>query len=300
MRISIAVALVHGSVLFAACERGSDHTTGVADEAADVRDVVAQVAGTSIGASEVESLMAAEQMSAEEALQQLVDEAVLAAEAARRGLSVSSEGRRAVERRMVRSMLHDLEEEATPESVTEKELQEDYERYLDKYRIPELRRSWHLLVKDSSEKGRVLAASILRELRKADDPRAVFERYEERDPEAGEIEVLAEDLPAAPRKSAFERPFADALFEAKAEGPLNDVVETSYGWHAVFLAEIRPEQVKSREDVEEETRNRISQAKRLTEIVRIVQALNAEGLVSYDDAGVERLLAMEGLPERGN
>jgi hypothetical protein len=201
---------------------------------------------------------------------------------------------------MVRAMLHDLEEEATPESVTEEELQEDYERYLDKYRIPELRRSWHLLVKDPSEKGRARAASILRELRQADDPRAVFERYEAREPEEGEIEVVAEDLPAWPRKSALERPFSEALFEAKAEGLLKDLVETSYGWHAIFLAEIQPEKVTSRADVEEETRNRISQAKRLTGVVRIVQALNAEGLVSYDEAGVERLLAMEGLPERGD
>ena len=116
----------------------------------------------------------------------------------------------------------------------------------------------------------------------------------------GEIEVVAEDLPALPRKSALERPFSEALFEAKAEGLLKDLVETSYGWHAVFVAEIQPEKVKSRAEVEEETRDRISQAKRLTEVVRIVQTLNAEGLVSYDDAGVDRLLAMEGLPERGN
>lgn len=270
------------------------------DQAAEVGDVVARVAGTSIGAAEVESLMAADQMSAEDAVQQLVDEVVLATEAARLGLSVSSKGSRAVERRMVRSMLRDLESEATPDSITEEELEEDYERYLDKYRIPELRRSWHLLVKDSSEKGRALAASILRELRQADDPRAVFERYEERELEEGEIEVVAEDLPAVPRKSGLERSFAEALFEAKAEGPLKDLVETSYGWHAIFLAEIRAKEVKSRADVEEETRNRISQAKRLTKVVRIVQALNAEGLVSYNDAGVERLLAMEGLPEREN
>ena len=81
---------------------------------------------------------------------------------------------------------------------------------------------------------------------------------------------------------------------------MSDVVRTSYGWHAIVVAEILPEERRSPADVEEESRDRISQAKRITEIVRIVKALQAEGLGKYNDEGVARLLSMAGLPERAD
>lgn len=297
MRILIAFALANGALVLGGCQRSSDALPGASEDGARVQNVVARVAGTSIGAAEVEALMLAEGLSGDEAVQRLVDESLLAHEGERLGLTLTEEGERAVERRMVRSMLRDMEADATPEDVTEEELQEDYERYRDRYRIPELRKSWHIVVKDTGPEGKALATSILRGLHRASAPREVFERYESRETEEGEIEILAEDLPQVPKNAGLEKPYLDALFGAKSVGPLNNLVETSYGWHAIVVTEIQPANVKTRADVEEETRERISQAKRLAGIVRVVRALHAENLVSYDDEGVDRLLAMEGLPE---
>lgn len=297
MRIVIAIVL--GAAALAACERDSDvEQTGQGESDRPVARVVARVGGRAIGLSEVEVLMEAEGLGAEAALQKRVDQELLAQEAERLGFTVEREGERMVERLMVRTMLHDFEKENSPDAISDEELREDYALYIDKFRIPERRRSWHILVKDSGDAAKSLAESILRELRQAKDTRTVFDRYADGGPEGTELEILTEDLPAITTSASFEKPYKDALFAAKSTGPLNEVVGTSYGWHAIVVAEIVPAEQRSIEEVEDESRDRLSQAKRALKLVRIVQALQAEGLVEYDAEVVDRLLSMAGLPER--
>lgn len=297
-RIVVTIGIALGAAALAGCKRDVDEKRAGHGESRLVANVVARVGGRPIGAAEVESLMQAEEIGADAALQQLIDQELLAQEAERLGFTVQGEGERLLERIMVRAMLHEMEQENTPESISDEELKEDYARYEDKFQIPERRRSWHILVKDSGEEARSLAASILRELRKAEDPREVFERYANRRPEESSLEVLAEDLPAVSDAAGLEKPYIDAIFGVKSEGPLKEVVETSYGWHAIVVAEIVPADRRSLAEVEEQSRERLSQAKRLALLVRTVQALKAEGLAEYDDEGVERLLSMAGLPKR--
>ena len=177
MRIVIAIALL-GAVPLTGCkgDRGASPIEG--REARVVGDVVARVGGLSIGVAEVESQMAAEQVGAEAALEQLVDEALLVQEAERLGFTEDRSDEHRIERLMVRTMLHDLEEKATPESISEEEVREVYTLHANKFRVRERRRSWHILVEDDSETAEALAESILREIREAADPRAVFDRYE--------------------------------------------------------------------------------------------------------------------------
>jgi len=296
--VRIVIAIVLGAVTLAGCERDPVAEQTGQGGARSVADVVAHVGGRAIGLSEVEALMEAEELDAETALQQRVDQELLAQEAERLGFAVEPDGERMVERLMVRTMLHDLEKENSPESITKEELSEDYAFYIDKFRIPERRRSWHILVKDSGEAAESLAKSILRELRQAKDPRAVFDRYADGGPEGTELEVTTEDLPAIAKIGSLEKPYEDALFDAESEGPLNEVVETSYGWHAIVVAEIVPAEQLSIEDVEDESRDRLSHAKRALKLVKTVQALQTEGLVEYNAEVVDRLLSMAGLPER--
>ena len=297
---STLIAIVVGAATLAGCQPEVDQATAGQVDTRRVANLVARVGGVSIGAAEVEGLMQVEDLSAEAALQQLIDEELLAQEAARLGFTVEPEAERGIERMMVRAMLHDMEEEHTPELVSDEELRDDYARFEDRFRIPERRRSWHILVKDSGEEAQALAGSILQELHRADDPRTVFERYEQGAAEGTELKVLAEDLPAVTDKASLQKPYRNAIFAAKTEGPLKDLVQTSYGWHAIVVAEILPAEQRSMAEVEEETRVRISQAKRAATLVQTVQSLKAEGLVSYDERGVERLLSMERLPERAN
>jgi hypothetical protein len=263
-----------------------------------VADVVARVGGQPIGAAEVEARMQSEGLSADEALARLIDEELLVQEARRLGLVESPATERMAERLMVRTMLHELEKENTPESVTAQELRDDYALHADKFHIQERRRSWHILVKRSDEAGRARALSILREIQRADEPRIVFDRYAKAASDEAGFEIKAEDLPELTRQSSIEKPYKDALFGARAEGPLNDVVKTSYGWHAIVVSEILPEEIRTLADVEAESRERLSQRNRFAKVVEIVQGLESEGLVVYEEAAVGRLLSASHLPER--
>jgi parvulin-like peptidyl-prolyl isomerase len=287
-----------GAVALAGCERGADHQLARRAGSGTVAAPVARVGDRSIGAAEVEALASAEAIEPEPALQRLIDESVLAQEAERLGFTVEREGERRIERLMVRSMLRDMERENTPASISEEELREDYTRYQDKFRIPERRRTWHILVKHEGSEAEAFAASILRELQRAPDPRTVFERYDDGAPNGVDLEILAEDLPPVTKKAGLEKPYKDAIFSAKSKGPLKNIIETSYGWHAIVIAEILPAEQPSMAELEEASRLRISQGKRTAKLVRTVQALTAEGLVQYDEQGVERLLSRTGLPRR--
>lgn len=289
-----------GAVALAGC--GRDSRQGLASESAsDVVDrPVARAGSRSIGAGEVEELASADAILPEAALQRLIDEEILAQEAERLGFTVERAGERAIERLMVRAMLHDMEKENTPESISQEELREDYALHEDKFHIPERRRSWHILVRDKGAEAEALAASILRELQQAKDPHTVFERYADGAPKGIQLKVLAEELPPVTKDAGLEKPYKDAIFGAKSQGPLQNLVETSYGWHAIVVAEILPAEQRSLADVEEASRLRISQGKRTAELVQTVQALKAEGLVRYDEEGVARLLARPGLPKRAD
>lgn len=289
-----------GAVALGGCGRDVNRPLTRKAASGDVARPVARVGSRSIGAAEVEALADAEAIDPEAALQLLIGEALLAQEAERLGITVDREGERKIDRLMVRSMLHDMERENTPQSITEEELREDYALYEDKFRIPERRRTWHILVKDKGDDAEALAASILRELQRAKDPHSILERYADGAPEGIDLEVLAEELPPVTKEAGLEKPYKDAIFSVESEGPLKKLVETSYGWHAIVVAEILPAERLSMAEVEEASRLRISQGKRAAMLFRTVQALRAEGLAQYDEEGVEHLLSRTGLPQRAD
>jgi parvulin-like peptidyl-prolyl isomerase len=289
---------VLGAVAPAGCTRESDETRFARSDQSIVADVVARAGAVSIGASEVASRMALEGLDAETAVEQLIEEAALVQEAERSGFAENREDELGIERLMVRTMLHDLEKENTPESISDEDAREAYALNASEFQVPERRRSWHILVQSQSEAAEALAESILRELHRADDPRTVYDRYADGEPEDVSLTLKTEDLPAITKKARLKKSYKDAIFGAKSEGPLKNVVKTTYGWHAIVVTEIVPEEIRTFEEVETELRERLSQKRRLGAIVAIVQGLEAQGLVHYDDQGVQRLLSMPGLPER--
>lgn len=288
-----ATVVALGAVALAGCPPGEPASETTTAPRQVIQNVVARVGERAIGASDVRARMAAEGLDAEGALQQLIDEELLLAEARRRGFSVDRPTERALERQMVRAMLRDLEAENTPASITVEELREDFALHREKLQVPERRRSWHILVREPGDAGRVQAESVLRELRSAKEPRAVFDRYAA-DGKAG---IKAEDLPPITRKASIEKPYLDAVFEAESEGLIDRAVETSYGWHAIFVVEIQPPERRTLGDVEEESRERLSQKKRYERLNAIIQGLEAEGLVELEEEMVERLVSATGLPE---
>lgn len=285
-------------MLVAACGRDpSDSVSGPSETGSRI-GVVARVDGRVVTASEVAARMNADGITAEDALEALIEETLLVAEARRLGLTVTEEDERAIDRLMVRSLLRDIEGEITPESMSRQEVRRDFESHADKLQSPERRRSWHIVVKDRTEAGKALAESILKTVRQADDPRVVYERHAEGREDDTAIEVEAEELPAITMKARIERPYKEALFAAESPGVVDHLIETSHGWHVIVLEEIVPAERRTLEEAEEEIRERLSQKKRFERVVAIIDGLRAQGLVSYEDQGVERLLSAAGLPER--
>ena len=299
VRIVIVIVIaVLGAAALAGCERDSVRPQAEQRDARVVTNVVARVGGRPIGVADLERRMEAEAIDAGAALQQLIDEELLVQEAERFEFTEDRDTERTIERLMVRSMLHDLEQESTPESISESEVRASFAEHAEKFQVLERRRSWHILVTEHSDAGKALAESILRRLREADDPRSVYDLYADGGPEGTELEVRVEELPAITMKAKMAASYKRALFAAKSIGPLEKVVKTSYGWHAIVVTEILPGASRSISDVDAEIRERLSQAKRFRKVVEIVQNLEAQGLVQYDEQGVKRLLSMSGLPER--
>lgn len=267
-------------------------------EAEDVTLVVANVGGRPIGAADVAARMADRGIDARTALEELIDEEILLREAHARGLTLSPEAQQQLERTMVRAMLRDFERELTPESLSDEAVRADFEANKDKLQIPERRDSWHILVRGSDEAARARARSILEQVRTADAPRAVYDRYAARETLEGGIEIKAEDLPPISKRADIENAYKNALFDAKSEGPINQVVETSYGLHVIVLTEIMPAERQTLDEVEQEIRDRLSRTKRFEKLVFTVRSLEAEGLVEYDDENVRRLLSASTLPKR--
>ena len=135
-------------------------------------------------------------------------------------------------------------------------------------------------------------------MRDADDPRKVYERYAQEHDAKTPFPVKAEELPAITMKASIERPYKDALFAANSVGPLKSPVKTSYGWHVIFLEEIIPAEHETVSEAEEGIRERLSQKKRLERVVSIIDKLQAQGVVEYNEPGVKQLLSMSGLPKR--
>lgn len=258
---------------------------------------MARVGDEVIGVSDVADRMRTTGIGAADALDELIDEALLVDEATKRGLTESAADRRAVERVMVRRMLRDFEADLTPADVPDEDVRADFEQYRDRFQVLERRESWHVLVRDTSEAAKAMSESILREVRAADDPRKVYDRYASGEVETA-IEVIAEDLPAITREAGFEEPYKEALFAAQSTGVLQNPVETKYGWHVIVLTEIVPGEVRELEDVEDDIRERLSQKMRFRKVAATVAELEDQGLVEYDDEGIDRLLSTSGVPKR--
>lgn len=185
-----AAVLVLCGLGIAGCRRDVRESVSGLPQTGTVAGVVARVGNQPILASELEARMSADGIGAEEALQALVNEELLVQEATRKGYTTDQADERAIERLMVRAMLHDIEREITPESIPEGEVRQDFTEHADKLRSPEV------------------------------------------------------------------------------------------------------------QDLDEEIRERLAQKKRFERVTSIVERLQAQGLVTYNDPAVKRVLSMAGLPQR--
>lgn len=291
---TIVVACI--AVVSVACDR-TDHAPTERSDLSIASDgvPVARVGPETIRAADVRTEMKKGGVGAEEALDALLKESLLVQEAQRRGFEESAADQRRIDRLMVRSFLKDLERNVTPETIPAEEVEADFETHKDTFQVPERRRSVHVLVKDQSDAARRSASEILRELRE-NGADVVVERYRSAETDDRGFGILAEELPPISEQAGFDPAFKTALFDATETGPLRRPVKTSFGWHAVVLTEIQPGERRTLKDVEGEIRSRLAQKGRFEQLVRLVERLEAEVNVRFNETGVQSVLGRNDTP----
>ena len=223
------------------------------------------------------------------ALQGLIEEELLVqrASALRLGLGQTTEWE--IDRLIVQSLLKDMESRVSPSSISDEDIAQDFETHKDQLVRPERRKTAHVLARAQTPEAEAFANEVLAEFRRADDPMEVFERYVI-DPPARDFEVRAEDLPPISEKAGFAQEFKDAVFAARAPGPLTRAVRTEYGWHAIIVEEIETGETGNLESLQGEIRDRLTRKRRFEALAAMVREAEASGVLKRNEDVIERSL----------
>ena len=142
----------------------------------------------------------------------------------------------------IQYLVLDLEAAKKNIAVSEADLQSYYQQNAARFGSKEERRASHILITAPTgasaadrEKARAKAEQLLAEVKKAPATFAEVARKNSQDPGSAE---KGGDLDFVTR-GAMVKPFEDALFALK-KGEISNVVETEYGFHILYLTDIKP------------------------------------------------------------
>jgi hypothetical protein len=229
-------------VVAAGCSHDRSHDGGAAPLVAEsTDDVVATVDGRPIYASAVAAQARARGVDRKTALSDLVDAEVLAGEAARRGLDqdlhVRDERKGALVRRYLKL---GFEEQVTAADVPDPLVHREYQRRLAYLNHDVYADVWHILVRvpkgaSAEDKAKARAQAHALALRAKGMTLDEFQKL-------GHDEGLTTEEVVTARNGWVERPFSEAAFaQLKKPGDTSTSdVETSYGYHVLYLVKWIP------------------------------------------------------------
>jgi hypothetical protein len=247
MRSIGLVALAASAQLALGCADGAPPTADRAGGSRgpagsqDLSSAAAVVDGEVIGVDQVRALMDASDagLTAEEAVEALVDEQLLANEAARRGFGgpdVAVERERAIVRRLMKK----IRDGVTVADIDPKKVSEAYEAQKQRFVHGPLRGVIHAVALAKSRGGPDAAAKALAEVigaavsgaASADEFEERARRFQSREG----VKVRIERLPDfAADDGRFEKAFVDAAFAVPKVGGISPPFKTSYGWHVLYV-----------------------------------------------------------------
>ena len=242
-----ALALVAGCAADRDRDRNRDHGRTHPGEARAGSDdpVVARVDGVPIQASEVARQARLAHTSARAALEELVRMELLAAEARRLGHGEDADVRKEAKRASVRRfLLATFETDFTAKDVPESELHAWYEKNRHLYVHPELRKVAHALLAVSDKatpeqrRGAAERALAVRSAVTAARDAAEFRRIAEGLSNA-DLKVRVEEF-ITPRRGYTVEEFARAAFALGGPGSISGVVQSSFGYHVIYLVSVDP------------------------------------------------------------
>ncbi len=229
--------------------------------------VVARVDGRPIFAHDLQAQMALSRQSKREALHALIRLELLAAEATRRGLGAAPEVLEQGRRQLATTLIKEaFGKTLSPASIPAKLVARAYEQNKPHYKRPALVRVKHLLCSPTRPKTTAKLAAAKRCIEAA---HALIEKAGRRLTPA-QFDQLDDQLrptvaPAVVRVETLRTPkrgytvarFADAAFTLKKPGDIGKPIETTYGWHIIYLLERQPALDRSLAEVDGEVRKKI-------------------------------------------
>lgn len=263
--------------------------------------VVARVEGRAITDEDVRATAAREAVDAPTALRMLVEEELLAREAARRGLAAPWVEEDARWHARVRRY---LEAQVEAQVTLERSPRGAFDAFFASRRAAAchdgLRRVMHFVILSASDPRPAGAA-----LRRADAERvrrAIVAEAGER-PDLGAFQRVAtrvggdllrlENLPAMDRRggmlngASVVAPFSEAVWRLSADAPMSPVFESSFGVHVALLLEETPSLGVSCESVRPELAREFVAIQRAAVARALVERLRARALVRVDHAALQ-------------
>jgi peptidyl-prolyl cis-trans isomerase C len=238
------------------------------------RRAVATVNGATISVGDIEAVVRRSAQAPKKVLALLVAERLLTEEAYKRGFDADSEVVQVGKQAAVQELLIERVERQT--RVDGADLEAAYQRELSRFQQPERRGSVHVLAKlnpGADAKTQLAAEQLAREaiaaFRKEGDSEQLLERFRRRSSMA--LGVMTERLPPMGREDAIETPYKEALFSLPTLGVVQEPIRTSYGWHAIYLTEIQPAQMRGLTEVAELLRPQVQQEKRAAQVKTLIE-----------------------------
>jgi hypothetical protein len=226
-----------------------------------LRDAVARVGDVVLGETLVGATAAAQGVAPSESLALLVNDAVAAVGATKRGLPASPTVRSTIRAAVARATLAETQRSvAAMGEPTEEEVRVASDARWAEVDVPEQRSVVHAVVltargksAESDPDARALAQRIADAV--GSGP---IERFDElaTAAAAGSKKVRVEHLPpfiadgrvSSGEGGSFDRAFAAAAFALPAIGATSAPIATSFGWHVIRLLEVRPPRVMPLEE----------------------------------------------------
>ena len=257
----MAVALLASGCHQQAIDNGATPAVPLVANAPESDEVVATVEGRPIRVSDIQAQARAAGTDAKQTLQDLITAEVLAGEAARRRLVRDPEVTEAARSKAVRRLLgDDFEGPITPLSIPENSLKKTYKSNINMFEHSEYVDVWHILVPvadKASPEDRKAARAVAEEVARrakgvpsVDAFKAIATQVAP-PPAAGEFKV--ERIVTA-RDGWVLTTFSYAAFELKSPGDTSGVVETTYGYHVIYLTQRIPAIHKPLEEAEVQLR----------------------------------------------
>ncbi|HEY7448065.1 MAG TPA: peptidylprolyl isomerase [Vicinamibacterales bacterium] len=193
------------------------------------------------------------------------------------------------ERRKIRYMLLDLETARAKSTVTDAEIQAEYNRRSPEYTTQEEIRASHILLRTegkNEEEVRATAEDVLKQARAGADFAGLAKKYSDDDAnrdQGGDLDFFT--------RGRMVPEFEDVAFKL-TPGQISDLVKTQYGFHIIKLVDKKPGSVKPLSEVRQQIMEQLRADAAAQQLGQLAQRLEGEIRTKAD---LERSAKSQGL-----